>query len=223
MEDGTVATVGVPGNAVDPLFISTRGTNEFSPRPQSDQFDLLPFVNQLNDATELQSSIYGETWSSRLKKAISDNGLLLNVLQNTQLTTTFPPGEYNARMQAVSTLIKSHKQRGTDRDVFFVSVGEYDHHDVSVMQTKCHICTLCCALMVELTFSTYTQRLKSNLATEFTRLNTAMQLFTDEIKAQGYWDNVTVVMASDFARTLTANSGMCENSINSDSSLCSEL
>lgn len=34
-----------------------------------------------------------------------------------------------------------------------------------------------------------------------------MTTFYDEMKARGYWDSVTLIITSDFARTLTANSG----------------
>ena len=38
-------------------------------------------------------------------------------------------------------------------------------------------------------------------------MNTALQEFTAEIKAQGAWDDVTIVMVSEFARTLVGNTG----------------
>lgn len=49
--------------------------------------------------------------------------------------------------------------------------------------------------------------LKSKLSTNFQELNQALTYFTDEMIAQGLWDNVSLVIASDFGRTLTANSG----------------
>jgi Protein of unknown function (DUF1501) len=38
-------------------------------------------------------------------------------------------------------------------------------------------------------------------------LNQALTAFTDEIKAQGLWNKVTIVLTSEISRTLTANSG----------------
>jgi uncharacterized protein (DUF1501 family) len=38
-------------------------------------------------------------------------------------------------------------------------------------------------------------------------MNTSLQAFTTEMKAQGTWDDVTIVMVSEFARTLTGNTG----------------
>jgi uncharacterized protein (DUF1501 family) len=38
-----------------------------------------------------------------------------------------------------------------------------------------------------------------------TALDDALDAFSREMKAQGVWDNVTVVTTSDFGRTLTSN------------------
>jgi uncharacterized protein (DUF1501 family) len=38
-------------------------------------------------------------------------------------------------------------------------------------------------------------------------MNTGIQPFTTEMKAQGVWNDVTIVMVSEFARTLPGNTG----------------
>jgi uncharacterized protein (DUF1501 family) len=38
-------------------------------------------------------------------------------------------------------------------------------------------------------------------------LNESIQAFIDEIKLQGLWNDVTVVAVTEFARTLTTNTG----------------
>lgn len=45
------------------------------------------------------------------------------------------------------------------------------------------------------------------MALNFQELNGALDAFTKEMKAKGFWDNVSLIITSDFARTLTANSG----------------
>lgn len=132
VEDASVATVGVPGEGVDPLFVSTAGANEFDPKPDADTFDPRLFLDQLNGATKLQSSVYGETWSQGIQKALYDNKELLQALSTTELKTTFASDStYSQKLKAVSTLIASHTQRGTDRDVFFVGLAGWDDHSVS--------------------------------------------------------------------------------------------
>jgi uncharacterized protein (DUF1501 family) len=131
VEDATVATVGAPGSLVDPLIVSSYGANEFDPKPEGEDFDPRPFMDQLNDATEFHSSLYAETWSKRLQKALHDNEALVAAIENTQLSQEFSDSDYAQRLKAVSTLIESHDLRGTDREVFYVSMGGWDHHEVS--------------------------------------------------------------------------------------------
>lgn len=47
--------------------------------------------------------------------------------------------------------------------------------------------------------------MESRLSKGFVDLNKTLKAFVDEMKAQGVWDRVTLVVTSDFARTLTAN------------------
>ena len=42
-------------------------------------------------------------------------------------------------------------------------------------------------------------------------MNSALEAFTTEMKSQEAWDDVTIVMVSEFARTLAGNTG--ENNI----------
>jgi uncharacterized protein (DUF1501 family) len=48
---------------------------------------------------------------------------------------------------------------------------------------------------------------KSELSLHFGELNQALTYFKNEMYAQGHWDDVSLVITSDFGRTLTANSG----------------
>jgi len=38
-------------------------------------------------------------------------------------------------------------------------------------------------------------------------MNNGLKAFTDEMKAQGRWDDITIVAVSEFGRTLSVNSG----------------
>jgi uncharacterized protein (DUF1501 family) len=179
VQDATIATVGVPGAAVDPLTVSPYKTNEFNPTTKGETFNPIPHLKKLNDATTLQSSLYGETWSQRLQKALFDNQAILKAVTETTLVNTFPETDFASKLKAVATLIASHDQRGTDRDVFFLTIGGWDHHSL----------------------------MKTGLSQNFMQLNAALATFSDEMKAQGLWSGVSLVITSDFSRTLTANSG----------------
>lgn len=65
------------------------------------------------------------------------------------------------------------------RDIFFVEQGGWDTHE----------------------------NIKIDLDRLTSEVNTALQSFTTEIKSQGAWDDVTIIMLSEFARTLTGNTG----------------
>ena len=131
IEDANVATIGVPGQAVDPLLVSPRGAGDFSPRPELESFDVRPFLDKLNDATPLQSSIYGETWSDRLQRSFVDNDAVKSAFKNSRVTQEYAMTDYAQKLKAVLTMMGSRKDRGADRDVFYVSMGAWDHHDVS--------------------------------------------------------------------------------------------
>jgi len=79
----------------------------------------------------------------------------------------------------ISELIKNRKVRGVDRDIFHATSGRWDMH----------------------------KNLKSSLRTQFKELNEGLGLFVKETKKQGLFENVTIVITSDFGRTLTPNSG----------------
>lgn len=49
--------------------------------------------------------------------------------------------------------------------------------------------------------------MKAGLASKLPELNDALTLFRDEMVNAKLWENVTVVLVSEFGRTLTANSG----------------
>merc|ERR1712185_365007 len=53
------------------------------------------------------------------------------------------------------------------------------------------------------------QRIKSDLLEKqdelLTSLNVALKSFEEEMKLQGLWENVTIVQASEFGRTITSN------------------
>lgn len=179
IEDSNAVTVGVPGSAVDPLFVSAYGSSEFNPKPYTTSFDPRPYIDEINEANDPQSSLYGESWSQRLKKSLFDNKLLVEALSTTQLGEQFADNSFSDKMKAVATLIAAHRSRGTDRDVFYVSFGGWDNHP----------------------------NLKPDLASQFQYLNGALTSFYNEMINQNMWNDVTVVTVSGFARTLTANSG----------------
>lgn len=177
--------MGTPGEAsLPPLIVADEGVKEFIPRSNRDRFNPLAWIERLNGVTNLHSSIFGETWSSALHRAISDSILLGDAINDMDgdLDQDWDIPNKNPLATKLETMIKlmvSHDSRGTDRDVFFVDLPGWDHH----------------------------KNMKARLESDFQNVNQALTLFVAELKAQGLWEQVTLVTASDFGRTLTPNSG----------------
>ncbi|CAB9513781.1 Protein of unknown function (DUF1800) [Seminavis robusta] len=181
IQDATVATVGgIPGTSRTPLIVSVDGLDAFAPVHEGETFDVKDYVAQLNKATSLHSSVFGETWSRTLEQAIAEAEQLPTALSNVTLTQSYPndPIEYTGKSQMLSKLILTQKARGSDRDVIFLNLGSWDHH----------------------------RSMKVGLAKELRGLDQALSLFEAEMKAQGLWSDVTVAVTSEFGRTLTSNS-----------------
>lgn len=95
------------------------------------------------------------------------------------LTTPFPAGNSLAdQLRIVARLISVSQELGARRQVFFVSTGGFDTHDNLVAQH----------------------------ATLMTRIGAGMRAFHDATQELGVADKVTAFTASDFGRTLVANS-----------------
>ena len=115
-------------------------------------------------------------------QAISDTERLKSALDGVQLTQEYDDDEYDyqlAKINTVSKLILTHQERGSDRDIIFLEVGGWDHHE----------------------------QLKENLSYNLQELNKVIDTFQKEMESQDMWNQVTMVVTSEFARTLTANSG----------------
>ena len=127
------------------------------------------------DAAE---SFYGETWSATVDNSLSRTATLNEVLDTATLEQ---PWQANSglgnQLQQVARLIKSREQLGTDRQTFFVTIGGFDTHS----------------------------NVGSTLVNRFQQIDAAIASFEEEMKLQGMWNDVTLISASDFARTITSN------------------
>lgn len=168
---------------VTPLIVvpSLAAYDKFDPMSAdlSDPDILIDKVKALNSETNLGSSLFTETYSSTLIRGLSENNLLYNALRDTTLNTTFPGSSIGRQFETVATMMKTKTVRGVDRDIFFVEQGGYDMHS----------------------------NLLANFENRAMDLNESIQAFIDEIKLQGLWNDVTVVAVTEFARTLTTNTG----------------
>ncbi len=103
---------------------------------------------------------------------IRKNNDLYWAQEKANLSTTFPKTEAGRQLELVAKMIASNECRGSDRDIFHVETGMYDHHFNVV----------------------------AGLEQQLTILNDALTSFVGEMKNQGKWNDVTIVVTSDFGR-----------------------
>jgi len=177
IEDTYVATTGGRGNSASPVVLQGGQPSTFAPGPNGE--DMRYHSARMNDETSQESSIFGETWSSRMHEAISSADTFSRAFEDIELTQDYSTIEnYGRRAQAVSEAILSHEVRGSDRDVIFMTLPKWDQHVY----------------------------LKADLSENFVILDGVLNAIEKEMKAQGLWEQVTVMVTSEFGRTLTPNS-----------------
>jgi len=136
----------------------------------------------IDNITSVQhGNIYAEEYVRKFSAAINFNEELGKQLKTAKLKTSYPTNEVSLsrQLKQVARLIAARGERGAERDVFYVEIGGWDTHS-SVSQ---------------------------ELNNRFGELNAALETFVSEMKAQGIFDSTTLLTHSDFARTLTPNSG----------------
>mmetsp|Transcript_10482 Transcript_10482/g.15790 ORF Transcript_10482/g.15790 Transcript_10482/m.15790 type:complete len:377 (+) Transcript_10482:45-1175(+) len=178
---GTVSVNGIANALVSGLIslfvVDPTGLEKFNPIPWS--VPLWDTIKQLNKVTKLGSNFFGETWSNILFKAVGENRLVYDSLKSTSLSTSFPDTDLGMQMELIAKMIKTKDSRGVDRDMFYAEIGGFDTHS-----------------NIKPLFDERTQV-----------INSGIEAFTKEMKAQNTWNDVTIVMVSEFARTLTGNTG----------------
>lgn len=167
-----------------PKIVSRFGVNTFDVKPESETLDLLSYAEELNALPSAHDSLFGQTWSREFTSGIRDAELLQSQIETVSLGGHWPMNEWELdthgyQLSMISKLIKARSSRGVDRDFFYAQMDGWDHHS----------------------------SLKSSLERGLTHVNEGLGWLVEELKLQGVWDDVTIVVASEFGRTLTPNTG----------------
>jgi uncharacterized protein (DUF1501 family) len=175
----SISLIGEPGVTASPMILSGSGVSPFNQGASST--DMNVSIALLNGATKSESGVFGEWYSDTLTKSLSHNELLYNTLSGKETVTTFNSRSHLGRqLEMVAKMIDSRAERGTDADMFFLSTGGWDTHSQVLMNQE---------------------RL-------FADIDESLLAFSQEMKAKGMWDSVTLIETSDFARTLTQNGNL---------------
>jgi len=180
IDSNTIAATSQPGSPTTNI-VGTSGIRKFMPQDTAsmNREQMKEIIGDLNNVTKPHSGFMAKTWSDSLLDALVQNEFLYDSLVQSQTTAEFGSSSLAKKMKIISKMINTYESRGVDSDVFYLSTGGWDTH--SSVETR--------------------------LASNFENVNGALTSFRDEMIAQEKWNKVTVVQASEFARTLTANSG----------------
>jgi uncharacterized protein (DUF1501 family) len=138
-----------------------------------------------NDAAAYSALIQPGTQANVLERAFADaatrtiaNSTLINTaLNGVTLTTAFPDTDLGNQLAAVAMLIKVRQALGMSRQIYFVSVGNYDTHGTQL----------------------------SDQSNNLTDLSQGLAAFYNATVELGIADGVTAFTASDFGRSLAVN------------------
>jgi uncharacterized protein (DUF1501 family) len=141
--------------------------------------------NTIRRVTEQRyGNIYAEQYAQQFRDAITDSDTLGTLYDSVKLETDYPEKarldktEVNKQLQMVAKLIALREERKAERDLFIVEHRGFDMHN---------------------NIGTLPWRMKE--------LNSALQHFVTELKAQGIFDSVVVATQSEFGRSISSNGG----------------
>lgn len=173
----TFALHGQPQKSPGVNYIDQRGVVQFNRNPSLDNMNVT--MAKINNPSLDTSGKFAKTWSDVFDASVRQTNNLFEALDGLTLTTTFPNTALGRRLQQVSLVMKKRNELGHDRQFFYVDDQGWDTHAEQ----------------------------NEALPAKMRGLNDCITAFTNEMKAQGIWDDVVFVMASDFGRTLGSNAG----------------
>uniref|UniRef100_A0A7S4S6P4 DUF1501 domain-containing protein n=1 Tax=Ditylum brightwellii TaxID=49249 RepID=A0A7S4S6P4_9STRA len=172
-----LALEGAPGVSRPADVLTEVGVSSFTPTPSMFEHNIVEMNKHVAD------SIYGETFSEAISSAILRKNLLEQSIGDSLLDATteacFTRLEtpISNQFKQVTRIIAQRNNLQSKRDVFYVQLGSFDSHSDNYFGT----------------------------AEKLSMLNGAIQCFANNMKGNGLWNDVTVMSASEFGRTLTSN------------------
>jgi uncharacterized protein (DUF1501 family) len=143
--------------------------------------ELLPYLANLTSL--VSESPFAETWASKLNSTLVNTAELKSALNGMSTITSFPAANMEGNrlgreLRQVATMMRANSESfHNERDIFYVEQGGFDAHSAALDQ----------------------------LSDSMVLTDAALESFEAEMRAQGLWDHVTVVQASEFGRSLTSN------------------
>lgn len=130
------------------------------------------------------SSAFGNIWASTLQRGIARAATLHSATKATTLKADSSKNwkektSLEFQLKKVAKLLGGRHVLGTNRNTFSVKRGNFDAHN----------------------------NLYDHLDVPLKDVDSSLSSFVAEMKAQGIWDDIVIVIGSEFGRTLTSNGG----------------
>jgi uncharacterized protein (DUF1501 family) len=187
-------SIGTSSLAVEPdqsavLSEDGAGVTPFAPRPNSEEvFDIESYATQLNGPIDGFGSIFGELWSDKFFRTIDSGRKFERYFQEPTLNETIWDRKQTfvdlsgwKKWRRIAELIQTRHFRHVDRDLFSVQMDHndygWDHH----------------------------ANMKGALSSQLRPLNNGLKLFVEQLKQDGVFENVTIIVTSEFGRRLIPN------------------
>ena len=173
----TYSLTGEPGKSAGINYISPWMNPSFNENPSKNNMKETMF--EINKPATSDSGFFGQTWTDMFTNYVEQTEQLGEALEGATTDNLFPETDIGLSLQKAANIMKTRDVLGNDRHLFYVNQGGWDSH---------------------LNQATALQDI-------IPELNAAIDSFVKEIKAMGLWNDVVLVCASEFGRTLTSNSG----------------
>lgn len=192
IDNPSIAVDGMQGKSQPATIIGRTGSKKFATRPEDEfDFDIEKYTRTLNSQVDQFSGIFSETWSEKFITGMDEAEEYESIFDQAKLDESIwtkygSPNyadkskveqEHWEKWSSLSKLIQEKDLRNVDRDLFFTSFRGWDHHD----------------------------EMKIGLREQLYALNYGLEMFVKQAKSSGFWNEVAVVITSDFGRTLTPN------------------
>jgi cullin-associated NEDD8-dissociated protein 1 len=146
---------------------------------KADSDKIKSLIVKVNGETTEMSSLNAELWSQSLVDAKHKTEKYIEMLSGVDDSQIIPKSIVGKRLNTVSKMIKVRSQRGITKDFFFLEDNSYDHHFEG----------------------------KTKLNPKLDALDAALNGFRQEMKSISMWHKTTVVVVTEFGRTVSQNSG----------------
>ncbi len=126
---------------------------------------------------------FSETFSHMLNRSVVDTARLGAILADSPApTASYPDSGFARQLKNVASVILARANTGNEREMFYTQQGGFDSHFQALAPG-------------------------SVVYGKLEEVDAALAAFEAEMKAEGIWDDVVLISASDFGRKIVGNSG----------------